>query len=80
MGINCKTAVDFVSKKEEGKLTIVQRYQLWYHLAICYLCKRFYQQNNIIIKGIKHHAKSTTNKQLNKEEKDIIINVLKDNC
>lgn len=36
MGIDCKTAVDYISKKEEDKLTFIQKYHLFCHLAICY--------------------------------------------
>lgn len=80
MGINCKTAVDYISKKEEGKLSLVQRFHLWRHLAICYLCKRFEKQNKIIINSIKiHSSTNSANDQLNTEEKQLIIKVLEDN-
>ncbi len=80
MGISCKTAVDYISKKEEGKLSLVQQFQLWRHLAICYLCKRFEKQNKIIIDSIKSHSSSNyINEQLNPEEKQSIITVLEEN-
>ncbi|MEI6264959.1 MAG: hypothetical protein WCP74_07625 [Sphingobacteriia bacterium] len=80
MGINCKTAVDYISKKEEGKLSLVQQFHLWRHLAICYLCKRFEQQNKIIIDSIKKHSSTySENVQLNPEEKQSIITVLEEN-
>ncbi len=80
MGISCKTAVDYISKKEEGKLSLVQQFQLWRHLAICYLCKRFEKQNKIIIDSIKSHSSSNyINEHLNPEEKQSIITVLEEN-
>lgn len=80
MGINCKTAVEYISKKEEGKLSLVQRLHLWRHLAICYLCKRFEKQNKIIIDSIKIHTASiSVNEQLNTEEKKSIIKALEEN-
>lgn len=79
MGINCKTAVDYISKKEEGKLSLVQRFHLWRHLAICYLCKRFEKQNKIIIDSFKMHSASVSvNEQLNVVEKQSIIKVLEE--
>ncbi len=80
MGINCKTAVEYISKKEEGKLSLVQQFHLWRHLAICYLCKRFDKQNKIIIDSIKiHSSKNFVSEQLNIEEKQSIITVLEKN-
>ena len=46
--ITCKKAVDFISKKEEGKLSVPQRFRLWQHLACCSLCRRFSAQNKVI--------------------------------
>ena len=43
-----------ISKKEEGKLSLINHVQLWYHLFICSLCKLFYQQNTLIIKNATH--------------------------
>ncbi len=80
MGINCKTAVDYISKKEEGKLSLVQQFHLWRHLAICYLCKSFEKQNKIIIDSIKiHSSTNSVNELLNKEEKQSIIKALEEN-
>ena len=53
MKITCKQAVHYISKKEEGKLSAVQRFALWRHLAVCSLCRIFSQQNKIIAKAIK---------------------------
>ena len=53
MKITCKQAVHYISKKEEGKLSAVQRFALWRHLAICSLCKIFSQQNKAIAQATK---------------------------
>lgn len=45
--ITCKKAVDLISKKEEGRLSAWQRFQLWKHLAVCSLCRHFSKQNKI---------------------------------
>lgn len=46
--ITCKEATDRISRKEEGRLSMVQRVQLWLHLATCSLCRLFNKQNRII--------------------------------
>ena len=50
--ISCQQAVKFISQKEEGKLSLKQRLQLWQHLGICAICRIFEKQNKVII----HHA------------------------
>jgi hypothetical protein len=73
MSISCKQAVDYISKKEEGKVTVWQKYQLWRHLAVCYLCKRFEKQNkqmHTCITGQKHYEHSV---ELPQADKDSIL-------
>ena len=70
--ITCKEAVDYLSKKEEKKLTILQKSKLKYHLAICSLCKIFSIQNKIITKALSGYN-SPENYYLNKEKKEEII-------
>ena len=60
MKITCKQAVNYISKKEEGKLSAAQRFALWRHLAICSLCRLFSQQNKTIVKAIKEGGDSGT--------------------
>ncbi len=78
MGISCKTAVDYIAKKEEGKLNFIQKYHLFRHLAICYICKRFEKQNRLIISIFRSKSTDESNilKQSDKEE---MINVLEEN-
>jgi predicted anti-sigma-YlaC factor YlaD len=54
--ITCKKAVDYLSKKEEGKLGTVQRFQLWRHLASCSLCRIFSEQNTVIARAFRRSA------------------------
>lgn len=51
--ITCVQAVDYLSKKEEGKLTLWQRYQLWRHLMACSLCKLFKIQTSQLIRSVR---------------------------
>ena len=75
--ITCKQATDMVSKKEEVKLSFLNRIQLWYHLFICSVCKLFSLQNELIIKNTaslsKHEEASLT-----PEQKDIMIAAILD--
>lgn len=48
MGISCKQAVDYISKNEEGKLSVPQRLRLWQHLGVCSLCRTFNRQNKLL--------------------------------
>ena len=70
-GITCKQAVDYISKKEESRLSAVQRFQLWRHLAVCSLCRLFSRQNSIIIKALKNS--SDTRADLSDQQKQEII-------
>ena len=70
-GITCKQAVDYISKKEESRLSAVQRFQLWRHLAVCSLCRIFSRQNSIIIKALKNS--SDTRADLSDQQKQEII-------
>jgi len=72
--ISCKEAVDFISKKEEHKITLKQRYQLWRHLLICSLCRLFAKQNKTITTNAA--ALADTDATLSREEKDSIIQTL----
>jgi hypothetical protein len=72
--ITCKKAVEYISKKEEAKLSVLQRVQLWRHLAICSLCRRFAQQNrtmNDMFKMPGHQHRLTEH-----EKNEIIESVL----
>ena len=76
--ISCKEAVEFILKKEEGKLSMMQRISLWRHLAICSLCRIFSAQNDIMNEAVKRRQNKRVT--LSDEEKENIIrNVLDEN-
>lgn len=52
--ISCKKATYLSSKKEEGKLSWMEKIQLRSHMAICSLCRIFEQQSQIIANQAKH--------------------------
>jgi hypothetical protein len=72
--ITCKQAVDYISKKEEGKLSAGQRFGLWCHLLTCSLCRLFAKQNKMIIKAFKGQQEDV--KQLSPEEKQKMIDTI----
>ncbi len=69
MGISCKQVVDYISKKEEGKLSASQRFALWQHFAICRFCRAFNRQNKLLASIFKGRpaAFSMTVEPVNKE-------------
>jgi predicted anti-sigma-YlaC factor YlaD len=69
--ITCRQAVNYISKKEEGRLSATQRFALWRHLGECSLCRTFSAQNKIIIQAFTQPLAGTA--QLTQEEKDAII-------
>jgi hypothetical protein len=73
--ITCKQAVDYISKKEEGKLSAWQRVKLWRHLAGCSLCHRFSIQNKMIIKLLSGHQYLPQH-QLSQEDKQQIVDAI----
>lgn len=72
--ITCKQATDYISKKEEGRLSASQRVALWRHLAICSLCRLFSKQNKMMSQAAQLSDLSTTQPALSPEEKEQLIN------
>ncbi len=52
--ISCKKATYLLSKKEENRLSWIERWQLRGHLSICSFCRKFEQQTGWIILNAKH--------------------------
>ena len=72
--ITCKEATIYISKKEEGRLSVMQHIKLFVHLGTCSLCKLFYKQNKIIIQNT---PKIQTGETLTPQTKADIIEKLK---
>ena len=73
--ISCKQATDYISRREESKLTFRQRWQLWQHLAVCTFCRLFNKQNKIFIKNVSH-LHEHTDAALTSEQKESLIAAL----
>lgn len=52
--ISCNKATFLMSKKEEGKLSVIERINLSIHTSMCSLCKRFEKQTSQIGKECRH--------------------------
>lgn len=76
--ISCKEAVEFILKKEEGKLTFLQRLSLWRHLTICSLCRFFSMQNDLMNQTMKERQRKQFTLS-EKEKEKIIQSVLDEN-
>lgn len=75
--ITCKEATNFISLKEEGRLSFKQRIGLWLHLGVCSLCKLFYRQNKIITRHAAHLPEHT-DIHLSPADKEAIISKMKE--
>ncbi len=76
--ITCKRASFLVSKKEEGKIGIIEQMQLHMHLSICSLCRLFEKQSWLIGSNAKNlHIHNEAH--LSDSKKQAIKNLLKNN-
>lgn len=73
--ISCKEAVNYILRKEERKLSFLQKLSLWRHLAICSLCRIFALQNDLINQAMKRRQEKVQ-PLTNEEKEEIIQNVL----
>jgi len=71
--IHCKQAVDFVSKREELKLSRMEAMQLRLHLFICAGCRRFMKQNAYVVKAMRRYGEKGDGKGLSDGDKDRIV-------
>jgi len=78
MSISCKKATELVSKKEEGKISLSERYQLLRHMAVCYLCRFFVSQNNQILKSTSEYKNKGLDNKLSNSTKNAMINAILD--
>jgi hypothetical protein len=76
--ITCKQAVDYISRKEEKKLSNTQRFRLWKHLASCSLCRIFSVQNKLIAKAYNQQQQHTMEGLSPAAKKEILEAILKE--
>lgn len=67
--ISCDQSTYLISKKQDGKLNLKEKFQLWMHLMFCKFCRRYDKQIEIIDSTIKT-VQLKTNKKLTAKEKE----------
>ncbi|MBC7587994.1 MAG: zf-HC2 domain-containing protein [Chitinophagaceae bacterium] len=74
LNITCAIATLLVSKKEDGKLSFLEKIQLRLHLSICSFCRLFAKQSFLIGNNAKH---AHTTACLTNEQKEKIKELIK---
>lgn len=77
--ITCKSASFLVSKKEEGKIGLIENYQLKIHLSICRLCRLFEKQGWLLKNNAPHthtHIQETLSEEAKDKMKQVLENAL----
>lgn len=68
--LSCEHASLLVLKKEENKISQVEKVQLWFHSSICGLCKEFDEQNDFINNNLEFHFNNQEgNMELSEDQK-----------
>ena len=68
--LSCEQASLLVLKKEENKISQLEKVQLWLHKSICGLCKEFDNHNEFINNNLEFHFNNQGgNMHLSEEQK-----------
>lgn len=73
MMIGCRKATFLLSKKEEGKISLWERFHLAWHLFTCDLCTAFAKQSAYIAKQARNFISAAA---LSSEDKSRILKSL----
>ncbi|MES2006180.1 MAG: zf-HC2 domain-containing protein [Bacteroidota bacterium] len=75
LNISCKKATYLVSKKEESRLSWLERIQLRGHMTICSFCRKFEQQTGFIGRMIGHdHVHATLTPETKQKMQEALLN------
>ena len=74
--ITCRDATNFISQKEEGKISFNHRIKLAIHLLICKFCKLFYKQNKFLTQNFQNIR---TEDSLTEEEQTKLTRTIEEN-
>ncbi len=73
LNISCKKATYLISKKEENKLSWLEKIKLRGHLAICSLCRKFESQTGFIGRMAKHtHIEAALSPEAKERMQDVL--------
>lgn len=53
--LSCEQASLLILKREENKLSSIEKIQLWVHSSVCSLCKEFEHHNDFINNNLEFH-------------------------
>lgn len=73
--ITCKQATEFIVKRDEGKLSLKGRLQLWLHMGVCGFCKLFALQTKLIAKNSRHMHEHITDTLTDKDKEAIVASL-----
>ena len=74
INISCKHATFLISKQQETKLSLINKMQLMWHLAICNVCKLYKKQTAYFLQKIKNSRTEDT--KLSQTAKDKIKKIV----
>jgi hypothetical protein len=63
--ISCHEAVYLIAKRQEDKLTFIERSKLAFHLTHCKQCRRLNKQTRQVAKAIKNMNEKMRNNSVN---------------
>lgn len=72
--ISCKKATLLVSKKEEKRLSWLEKWQLRAHMALCSVCRRFEEQSSFIGRMARQIHVHETLPDASKEKMQQVLN------
>lgn len=75
--ISCKQATQLICKKEENRLSFIEKVKLRIHLSVCRFCCLFESQTNFIEKNACHLQEHLGHLCLSDSCKEKIISKLK---
>jgi hypothetical protein len=71
--VSCKEATFLMAKKEEGKLSLIEKMQLSVHTSMCSICKLFKKQDSKIREESRHIYAENSLSTLAKERIEKIL-------
>lgn len=74
--LNCREATYLTELSKEGRLSMMLRARLWYHLTICESCKNFKKQTLLLAAKLKElgnsEKKSFNSHSLESSDKELL--------
>lgn len=68
--ITCEKSTELSVRKADGKIGLINRLKLWFHLRMCALCRNFERQNAWIDARMKQLKMSKLSQQQKREIKE----------